>query len=166
MIELEPIKRRLAAIANDLPWNTCEPVGYYPPGRSWTAEQMEYMWWVGKRPGVAVALVDGTKERPGETRAQFIAQAPTDIAALLSEVERLRANVMQHAEEAHVYFSALLDLAEGAEQQSQSHADILARIQQARKLAQDRVEQVQLTAVETLMNCQDVQEMIDVQPQN
>lgn len=67
------------------PWNVCEPVGWMSEGRYWTAEQMEQMWWVGKRPGVAVALIDGSADGREEAaaNARLIAQAPAMFDALL-----------------------------------------------------------------------------------
>jgi hypothetical protein len=65
------------------PWNVCEPVGWMPEGRHWTAEQMMEMWWVGKRPGVAVALIDGSVDgrQEAEANARLIAAAPELLAA-------------------------------------------------------------------------------------
>ncbi len=67
------------------PWNVCEPVGWIPQGRHWTAEQMMDMWWVGKRPGVAVALIDGSTEgrEEAEANARLIAAAPELLSELL-----------------------------------------------------------------------------------
>lgn len=65
------------------PWNVCEPVGWMPQGRYWTAEQMMEMWWVGKRPGVAVALIDGSVDGrvEAEANARLIASAPDLLSA-------------------------------------------------------------------------------------
>lgn len=71
------------------PWNVCQPVE--SNARSWTAEQMQHMWWVGKRPGVAVALVDGSETHSGEADARLIAAAPDGydfVAAALPVLEQ------------------------------------------------------------------------------
>jgi hypothetical protein len=73
------------------PWNVCEPVGWMPQGRHWTAEQMMEMWWVGKRPGVAVALVDGSVDgrAEAEANARLIAAAPDLLAVCIGILECL-----------------------------------------------------------------------------
>src|SRR6185503_14807026 len=75
------------------PWNVCEPVGWMEGDRTWTAEQMAQMWWVGKRPGVAVALIDGSAEGrvEAEANARLIAQAPDLLGLCIGILECLDA---------------------------------------------------------------------------
>jgi hypothetical protein len=78
------------------PWNVCQPVEWDLGGRSWTAEQMMHMWWVGKRPGVAVALIDGSEAQSGESNARLISAAPE----LLNELQGLVNAVDEYIEAA------------------------------------------------------------------
>lgn len=74
-LDLEPIKARLAA-ATPGPWES----DIYPGSENWV--------YVGGVRGPGPSLELGA-DSSGD--AEFITNAPTDIAALVAEVERLRA---------------------------------------------------------------------------
>jgi hypothetical protein len=78
-LDLEPIKARLSA-ATPGPWKR------YYAGIDLDGEEM---WYVGHNGGTVT--IDGVAgDIPYTPDAEFIAHAPSDIAALVAEVERLR----------------------------------------------------------------------------
>jgi hypothetical protein len=88
MLNLEPIKARLAAATPET-WKStsfadqyADKYGAWIPSKGWYSQVSGPMWHE-KWPGGWAACVD----------ADLIANAPTDLAALVAEVERLRGHV-------------------------------------------------------------------------
>ena len=85
-LDLEPIKERLAA-ATPGPWR----VWTDPDPTNVRATAVETAWCYGDIEGDTELITDYL---PTDADAEFIANAPEDIASLVAEVERLRATVI------------------------------------------------------------------------
>ena len=85
-LDLEPIKERLAA-ATPGPWRVWRD----PDPTRVRATAVETAWCYGDIEGDTELITDYL---PTDADAEFIANAPEDIASLVAEVERLRATVI------------------------------------------------------------------------
>lgn len=88
MLDLQPIKARLAA-ATPGPWEPAELQGQSRRNSFFSVAV------VGRR---EVRAGIPCQAQPDERDADLIANAPTDLAALVAEVERLRGAIKAHQE--------------------------------------------------------------------
>lgn len=105
MFDLDAIKRRRAAIT-PAPWEKAYGGTTDANPRSRTHGRFIVTEFFVRRPdddtAIAADIIDPDTSEPHEGNAEFIAHAPTDIDALIAEVERLRLAVAYYTDATYV----------------------------------------------------------------
>ena len=96
-LDLAPIQARLEAITRE-PWEVAEACSYE------NGKRVDVELFV-RRPeddvSVAAQILDPETSKPSQANADFIANAPANVRALLAEVAELRAALIEHRRDLH-----------------------------------------------------------------